>query len=76
VKKPSVEKEKDKGGNALGNKVVKSVLTTITYSIGSAVADALLGSGRKGGAGRKVAKSAVRSATTSILRGALGGMKR
>ncbi len=74
-KKPSAKKEEEKGGNGLGNKVVKSVLTSITYSIGSAVADALLGSGRKG-PGRKVAKSAVRTATTSILRGALGGMKR
>lgn len=71
----SAKKETQQDKNALGNKVVRSVLTSITYSIGSAVADAILGSGRKG-VGKKAAKSAVRSATTSILRGVLGGMSR
>lgn len=75
-----VKKDKDRevaqDSKGLGSKVAKSVVTSITYSIGSVVADMLLGSGRGKGAGRKAAKSAVRTATTSILRGVLGGISR
>lgn len=59
--------------SGVGSKVAKSVLTSITYSVGSAIADAVFGTGRKSAAGR-AGKAAVRSATTSILRGVLGSM--
>ncbi len=64
-----------RANDGIGTKVVKSVVTSVTYSIGSALADTIFGTGRKSAAGR-AGKAAVRNATTSILRGVLGSMSK
>jgi hypothetical protein len=68
----------------IGTKAVKAVLASVAYSIGSAVADSIFGTGRKRSVAAKAAKSAVRNTISSvgrnigreILRGNLGSMKR
>lgn len=65
-------------------KTVKVVISSMSSSIGSVIADSLFGTGRKQSVLQKAAKSAVRNTTSSIgrnvgkeiLRGALGSLKR
>ncbi|HEU4838342.1 MAG TPA: helicase HerA-like domain-containing protein [Micavibrio sp.] len=70
--------------DGIGTKALKAVLSSVAYSIGSAVADSIFGKGRKRSVASKAAKSAVRNTISSvgrnigreILRGNLGSMKR
>ena len=79
--------EPKSGGRArdsIATKTVKAIVTSVSYSVGSAIANAIFGSGRKQSAGTRAAKSAVRNAASSIgrnvgheiLRGVLGSRKR
>lgn len=79
--------EPQKGGRAkdsIATKTVKAIVTSVSYSVGSAIANAIFGGGRKQSVGTRAAKSAVRNAASSIgrnvgneiLRGVLGSRKR
>lgn len=77
-----------KGGgrerDSMAVKTAKAVVASVSYSVGSALANAIFGSGRGKGVGTNAAKSAVRNAASSIgrnvgneiLRGVLGSRKR
>lgn len=80
-------KEKTRAGrpsDSLATKTAKAVVTSVSYSIGSAIANAIFGTGRKNSVVTKAAKSAVRSTASSIgrnigheiLRGVLGSRSR
>lgn len=70
--------------DSIAAKTVKAVVASVSYSVGSAIANAIFGSGRGKNVGTKAAKSAVRNAASSIgrnvgneiLRGVLGSRKR
>lgn len=70
--------------DGLAVKTMKVVVSSISSSIGGAIADSLFGTGRKGGVAKRAAKSAVRNSASSIgrsvgneiLRGVLGGISK
>lgn len=70
--------------DGIGTKAAKSVISSVSYAIGSALADAVFGKGRKQGVTKRAAKSAVRNTASSIgrnigqeiLRGVLGARRR
>ncbi len=70
--------------DGLATKTVKVVISSIAYSVGSALADAIFGKGRKQSAVNKAAKSVVRRTASSvgrnvgneILRNTMGGLRR
>ena len=70
--------------DSIATKTVKAVVASVSYSVGSAIANAIFGGGRGKSIGTKAAKSAVRNAASSIgrnvgneiLRGVLGSRKR
>ena len=70
--------------DSLATKTVKVVISSVAYSIGSTLADALFGTGRRQSAVNKAAKSVVRRTASSvgrnigneILRNTMGGLRR
>ncbi len=77
-------KSSGRAKDGVGTKTVKAVLTSVSYSVGSAIANSIFGSSRKQSVATKAAKAAVRNAASSIgrnvgqeiLRGVLGSMRK
>lgn len=73
---PQIKRSPGRPQDSLGAKVGKTIITSVTYSIGSAVADAIFGTGRKQCAAGRAGKTVLRNTTTSILRGVLGSISK
>ncbi len=83
IDKPTL-KNPGRARDSIGTKAAKSAITSVSYAIGSAIADSIFGRGRKQNVATKAAKSAVRNTASSIgrnvgqeiLRGVLGSLRR